>query len=64
MTREFWYICQQQDGTCKIERDDSVRDLDDCQEKTPLQQWGAYTSEPEAIAKRIGLIRAGKCKPQ
>ena len=36
----------------------------DKQEKTPLEQWGAYASEQEAIAKRIGLIRAGKCQPQ
>ena len=57
--REFWYIRQQEDGTCRIERDDCDR------EKTPKrEQWGAYASEQEAIAKRVGLIRAGKCKPQ
>lgn len=56
--REFWYIRKQEDGTCKIEFDREP-------EKTPEQeQWGAYASEQEAIAKRIGLIRAGKCQPQ
>ena len=55
--REFWYIRKQQDGTCQIERANA--------EKTPEQeQWGAYASEQEAIAKRVGLIRAGKCRPQ
>ena len=58
MTREFWYIRKQKDGICKIERDNSE------QEKTPQTQWGSYASEQEAIAKRIGLIRAGKCQPQ
>ena len=56
---EFWYIRKQKDGTCKIEQ------LDGEPEKTPEQeQWGSYASEQEAIAKRVGLIRAGKCQPQ
>ncbi|MEO1670314.1 MAG: hypothetical protein AAFR77_05920 [Cyanobacteria bacterium J06631_2] len=59
MKQEFWYILKQQDGTCKIEQ------LEEKQAKTPEQeQWGAYDSQQEAIAKRIGLIRAGKCQPQ
>jgi len=57
--RQFWYIRQQEDSTCKIEQFDRE------QEKTPEQeQWGVYASEQEAISKRIGLIRAGKCQPQ
>ncbi|MEL7010151.1 MAG: hypothetical protein AAFR63_06840 [Cyanobacteria bacterium J06631_6] len=59
MKQEFWYILKQQDGTCKIEQ------LAHEQTKTPEQeQWGAYESQPEAIAKKIGLIRAGKCQPE
>lgn len=59
MKQEFWYILKQQDGTCKIEQ------FENEQTKTPEQeQWGAYSSQQEAIAKRIGLIRAGKCQPQ
>ncbi|MGB0562530.1 MAG: hypothetical protein ACPGVO_12120 [Spirulinaceae cyanobacterium] len=26
--------------------------------------WGPFASEEEAIARRVGLIRAGKCQPQ
>lgn len=29
-----------------------------------VQRWGPYASQGEAIARRVGLIRAGKCQPQ
>lgn len=54
---KFWYVIKQQDGTCQ------VADFDIQQLKTS-EQWGAYATEQEAIAKKIGLIRAGKCQPQ
>ena len=28
-----------------------------------LQQWGPFETQGQAIAKRVGLIRAGKCQP-
>ena len=66
MKQEFWYVVLQEDGTCAIEQFDSpsqtLRDRE--QTKTPRQQWGSYSSQQEAIAKRVGLIRAGKCQPQ
>lgn len=56
-----WYIVKQEDGTCEVVKLQKLA-------KTPSQsselQWGGFTSEQEAIAKKIGLIRAGKCKPQ
>ena len=56
-TKQYWYIIKQQDCTCRVVAFDSPQ-------KTPEQkQWGAYDSESEAIAKKIGLIRAGQCKP-
>lgn len=56
---QFWYVVVQEDGTCQIVN------FDIKQTKTPEQkQWGSYSSEQEAISKKIGLIRAGKCKPQ
>ena len=56
---KYWYVIKQQDGTCR------VAGFATRQTKTPEQeQWGSYNSEPEAIAKKIGLIRAGKCQPQ
>ena len=52
-----WYVVKESDGTCRV--------TSQAPTKTPKQeQWGSYSSEPEAIAKRIGLIRAGKCRPQ
>ena len=58
MQQEFWYVVKQEDGTCQIQQ------FADKQTKTPREQWGSYNSQPEAIAKRVGLIRAGKCQPQ
>ncbi|MDJ0591403.1 MAG: hypothetical protein QNJ72_15630 [Pleurocapsa sp. MO_226.B13] len=60
---QFWYVVKQENGTCEVVSFASQ------QAKTPEQlseksQWGAFKSEQEAIAKKIGLIRAGKCKPQ
>ncbi|MBD2178734.1 DDE transposase family protein [Pseudanabaena sp. FACHB-1998] len=53
-----WFICKRENGTCEI-----VQSPD--QESIPnsLETWGAFASQGEAIAKRVGLIRAGKCSP-
>ncbi|MGB3789582.1 MAG: hypothetical protein WA949_16345 [Phormidesmis sp.] len=32
-------------------------------ETETLQQWGPFATQNQAIAKRVGLIRAGKCRP-
>lgn len=57
--RQFWYVIRQKDQTCHIVS------FSQEQTKTPeREQWGSYSSEQEAIAKKIGLIRAGKCQPQ
>ena len=32
-------------------------------ETETLQQWGPFETQNQAIAKRVGLIRAGKCQP-
>ena len=57
--QQFWYIVQQQDKTCQVVC------FSQEQTKTPEQaQWGYFKSEQEAIAKKIGLIRAGKCQPE
>ena len=57
----LWYVVQQEDGTCQVVESKTEP------AKTPSQssksQWGGFASEQEAIAKKIGLIRAGKCKP-
>ncbi|MFY7834605.1 MAG: DDE transposase family protein, partial [Pseudanabaena sp.] len=40
----------------KSDRNDEILDS--------VETWGAFASQSEAIAKRVGLIRAGKCTPQ
>ena len=59
--KQFWYVVKQEDDTCKVVSFDRQQKTPEQSEKT---QWGSFKSEPEAIAKKIGLIRAGKCKPQ
>lgn len=52
----LWYIVKQNSGTCEI-----------VQTKIPPEAkstWGPFTSQAEAVAKRVGLIRAGQCQPQ
>lgn len=46
---------------CKIIPTDAPPSASDKQSAT--EQWGPYASQGEAIARRVGLIRAGKCKP-
>ena len=51
-----WYIVKNPDQSC------TVTDNQDLAE-TAGEKWGPYPTRDEAIAKRIGLIRAGKCQP-
>ncbi|MCC0176273.1 hypothetical protein I4641_04695 [Waterburya agarophytonicola K14] len=61
--KSFWYVVRQEDGTCEVVESDWER------AKTPEKsdhksQWGSFNNEQEAIAKKIGLIRGGKCQPK
>jgi hypothetical protein len=55
-----WYIVKQKAGQCEI-----VSQVDRQGEDQDLEQqvWGPFSSREEAIAKRVGLIRAHKCQP-
>lgn len=53
-----WYIVKQQDATCKI------IEVDPSTPPTIEPHWGPFENQQQAIAKRVGLIRAGKCQPQ
>ena len=56
---KFWYVIKLEDETCSVESFDTEP------AKTPdRERWGSFKNEQKAIAKKIGLIRAGKCKPQ
>ncbi|MEM9808651.1 MAG: DDE transposase family protein [Cyanobacteria bacterium P01_D01_bin.56] len=55
---EIWHIIQRAEGHCDIEEGE----LNQLKNKT--QSWGPFSSQTEAIAKRVGLIRSGKCLPK
>ncbi|MEH2063087.1 MAG: DDE transposase family protein [Nostoc sp.] len=56
---QTWYIVKRSGGNCEIIASDQVS------EDNPeiIEQWGPFSSQAEAIARRVGLIRAGKCQP-
>ncbi len=73
-SQESWYIVKQASEQCKIvsgqaleasEQTDSTppNQSDLPEESTQLTQWGPFETQNQAVAKRIGLIRAGKCQP-
>ncbi len=59
ITTGIWFIGRRGDiGVCEIIEVNSQEDLTDF-----VETWGAFNSQGEAIARRVGLIRAGKCQP-
>ncbi len=58
---ETWYIVKRPQGTCDIL---SAQQLQQQKDPDIEEQWGPYNTTDEAIARKIGLIRAGKCQPQ
>lgn len=56
MNEQNWYIVKQEDGTCEI--------ITAKEKPLNVTSWGEFESQEEAIAKRVGLIRAGKCQPK
>ncbi|MGD1804583.1 DDE transposase family protein [Dapis sp. BLCC M126] len=55
-----FYIIKTIEESCEILAAEEVE-----QKKDPkiLETWGPFNSVEEAIARRVGLIRSGKCKP-
>jgi hypothetical protein len=51
-----WYIHKQADGICEISQQ--------AQAEGAERSWGPYADQSEAIARRVGLIRSGQCKPR
>jgi hypothetical protein len=52
-----WYIVKTPEGHCQIVN------LDNDRVRNFPEKWGPYASQADAIARRVGLIRAGKCQP-
>ena len=58
---QTWYIIKRPQGSCDIVPAEQIEKKED---PNIGESWGPYTSLDEAIARRVGLIRAGKCQPQ
>jgi hypothetical protein len=57
---QTWYIVKRPDGPCEILSNAQVEGEED---STLVERWGPFDSQQDAIARRVGLIRAGKCQP-
>jgi len=55
-----WYIVKQPAGHCEII---SSKETTEDKEPSSQERWGPFSSQDEAIARRVGLIRSGKCQP-
>ncbi len=56
----YWYVLKRSSGHCEIvssHQQLAEKDVD------TLERWGPFASQDEALARRVGLIRAGKCQP-
>jgi hypothetical protein len=56
---QTWYIVKRSGGNCEIILSNQIAD----DNLEIIEQWGLFSSQEEAIARRVGLIRAGKCQP-
>jgi len=56
---QTWYIVKHSAGNCEIVPSDKVGDNN----LEIIERWGPFSSPEEAIARRVGLIRARKCQP-
>ncbi len=57
---EGWYVVQAEAGNCDVLSAENVS-REQRQDQRPM--WGPYATQEEAIARRVGLIRSGKCTP-
>lgn len=55
-----WYIVKRTAQPCEILPSTEVEGEND---PTIVERWGPFDSQQDAIARRVGLIRAGKCQP-
>lgn len=52
-----WYLIKDKNNHCQIVEVENQNFLES------KVFWGPFRSQAEAIAHRVGLIRAGKCQP-
>lgn len=56
---ESWYIIKRSTEKCEIVSSEPASEDD----TEIIEKWGPFSSKEEAISRRIGLIRTGKCQP-
>lgn len=59
-SQDSWYVAKDSSDHCQIL---TQAELDAAGAKDYAETWGPFEGQGEAIAKRVGLIRAGKCQP-
>ncbi|KAF3887711.1 MULTISPECIES: hypothetical protein [Nostocales] len=57
---QTWYIVKRTEGHCEILPSSQANEENKLE---IIERWGPFESQGEAIARRVGLIRAGKCQP-
>jgi hypothetical protein len=57
---QTWYIIKRSTERCEIVSSEQAGDE---QNADIIERWGPFNSPQDAIARRVGLIRAGKCQP-
>ena len=57
---QSWHIVKDQTEQCQIV---DQAQLDTLAASDKQETWGPFNSQGDAISRRVGLIRAGKCKP-
>lgn len=61
---EEWYVIKLTNGQCGVVAASQLQASPlDKQVDPTAERWGPFDSQSEAIARRVGLIRAGKCNP-
>lgn len=60
---EAWYVVKQPDGHCEIIQLDAAQPPPAAENGTDPERWGPFDSQGQAIARRVGLIRSGRCNP-
>jgi len=56
---QSWYIIKRSTQKCEIVSSELASEDD----TEIIEKWGPFNSKEEAISRRIGLIRTGKCQP-
>ena len=56
---QSWYIIKRSTQKCEIASSELTPEDD----TEIIEKWGPFNSKEEAISRRIGLIRTGKCQP-